>query len=200
MPNHVTNQLSITSDKQTIDKIKQEIFVDEKFDFNRISPMPEILSSMVSSSDIDEAKFRLGLKNRYSTTNSNIDEFVVEQLINAYKQTGFVYWYDFALENWGTKWNAYEVHITMNNENINVQFETAWSTPEPIIRKFSLLYPHAEFKVAYADEDFGANCGNYVYKDGEIIDDYCPEYGTDEAYDLAAEILGYDAREEDWDE
>jgi hypothetical protein len=38
-------------------------------------------------------------------------------------------WYDWSVENWGTKWNSYEGHVT--DEGIG--FSTAWTPPAPII-------------------------------------------------------------------
>ena len=50
---------------------------------------------------------------------------------------------------------------------------------------------------ATADEDFGSNVGEYTIIDGEVTEYYSPDSGSDEAYDMAADILGYDPREEE---
>jgi hypothetical protein len=85
-------------------------------------------------------------------------------------------WYDWCLENWGTKW---EVNETYEDEEGWVCFETAWSTPEPVIQSLSLKYPTLSFEVEYADEDLGINCGRFIIKDGLEIESYT--YGTKEA-------------------
>lgn len=53
-------------------------------------------------------------------------------------------WYDWNTKNWGTKWNAYEVHYLNNSYDddtevfdILVKFDTAWSIPAPIFEKLS---------------------------------------------------------------
>jgi len=43
-------------------------------------------------------------------------------------------WYDWQVENWGTKWNAYEQSFCDNGYGeLEVSFDTAWSAPFPII-------------------------------------------------------------------
>lgn len=67
-------------------------------------------------------------------------------------------WYVFNTENWGTKWDACDGYVSGDL----VQFNTAWSTPEPIIKELAKLLNDAIICV-YADEDIGSNCGAYVY-------------------------------------
>lgn len=73
-------------------------------------------------------------------------------------------WYSWNVNNWGTKWNAYSVE---RNEG-EVKFETAWSHPYPVIEALSRRFPEVTFDVRYADEDRGANCGHYTIKDGVV--------------------------------
>ena len=94
-------------------------------------------------------------------------------------------WYDWHNKNWGTKWNACETIVLNENE---VEFQTAWSTPEPIIKAISKKY-HTRVEVEYADEDLGSNCGSYVYNCGELVDDVNGDY------EFACEAWGYDPEE-----
>lgn len=72
-------------------------------------------------------------------------------------------WYNWNCENWGTKWNAYNTAITENSPFLTeIEFDTAWSTPDPIIKALSVKYPNCVFEVIYADEDWGSNSGNYM--------------------------------------
>ncbi|MFH7767529.1 hypothetical protein [Acinetobacter sp. BSP-28] len=47
-------------------------------------------------------------------------------------------WYEWSHENWGTKWNAYDIEVT----DKSVEFDTAWKSPTPVleawISKFKL--------------------------------------------------------------
>ena len=42
-------------------------------------------------------------------------------------------WYDWRLQNWDTKWDAYDVVVTDDDpECLEIEFNTAWSPPEAI--------------------------------------------------------------------
>lgn len=71
-------------------------------------------------------------------------------------------WYVFNTENWGTKWDACDGIDCYDH----VEFNTAWSTPEPIIKALAEKLNDAIICI-YADEDIGSNCGAYVcFPDG----------------------------------
>ena len=59
-------------------------------------------------------------------------------------------WYDWHIENWGTKWNACHCEVCYDC----VHFETAWSYPEPIIKALSEKYPDREIDVSYDYEGY----------------------------------------------
>jgi hypothetical protein len=67
-------------------------------------------------------------------------------------------WYQWSCSHWGTKWNAYDMVVDTDG----IRFETAWSCPEPIVRKLAEMLPGVEWQWAYADEDIGSNCGLWV--------------------------------------
>lgn len=48
-------------------------------------------------------------------------------------------------------------------------FDTAWSTPEPVISALSRRFPSLVIKVRFADEDIGSNCGEYHYQNDQRI-------------------------------
>ena len=42
-------------------------------------------------------------------------------------------WYDWRVQNWDTKWDAYDVEVVdPDPENMEIEFNTAWSPPEAI--------------------------------------------------------------------
>ena len=67
-------------------------------------------------------------------------------------------WYVFNNKYWGTKWDACD-GIDCGD---HVEFNTAWSTPEPVIKKLANMLNDTIICI-YADEDIGSNCGAYVY-------------------------------------
>lgn len=111
---------------------------------------------------------------------------------------GWKDWYDWSIDNWGTKWNA--CHEYIDDENKVIEFETAWSMPEGIIKEICKYTP---VRVEFADENLGSNCGiedYYVDKDGN------PTVATVmyESDELAYECWGYgsmsvyDEETQDW--
>ena len=47
-------------------------------------------------------------------------------------------WYEWRLDNWGTKWDIYETHCTRIDANtLQLNFLTAWSPPIPIFDKLT---------------------------------------------------------------
>src|SRR5690606_21345130 len=58
--------------------------------------------------------------------------------IRAYEETGHTDWYEWRLENWGTKWNAYSQSLERESDlSATLRFDTAWSPPQPILEKLA---------------------------------------------------------------
>ena len=100
-------------------------------------------------------------------------------------------WYDWSVNNWGTKWNNDPDTPVVDPETGAIHFDTAWSMPEPIFMELSRQYPELTFDVSWADEDIGYNVGNREYRNGEVVNEYIPEFGTDEAEEMAFDIKGF---------
>lgn len=128
-------------------------------DFNKIIPMPDTVF-----------RGNLGSNERALYGNNN--------------------WYDWSVANWHTKWNAYGFEDLEEHEvDDQLRFETAWTAPHPILKKLSEMAPDLEITHRWADEDFGMNCGERGYKNGEITGEFQPEGGSVEAYDFSAEVM-----------
>ena len=55
-------------------------------------------------------------------------------------------WYDWSIENWGTKWNAKETYIeTDTPTELEICFMTAWSHPGNILSKLNDMFKEVEF-------------------------------------------------------
>lgn len=72
---------------------------------------------------------------------------------------GMPLWYDWSINNWGTKWNA--AHVQSWNEqpkqpngdsSYTLHFDTAWSPPRPILNLLRELYPKLEIYFEFEDE------------------------------------------------
>lgn len=113
-------------------------------------------------------------------------------------EPGVVCWYTWNIENWGTKWGAYDAEI--GDETL--KFDTAWSHPLPIIRALAKKFPDATLKVRYADEDLGYNLGEYMITGDLVWSREIPE-GSNEARDFAAQLkhgMTYDELQAEWGE
>lgn len=103
-------------------------------------------------------------------------------------QYGASTWYQWACNNWGTKWNSYDSEDYQGGHDIH--FSTAWSAPHPVLEKLSEMFPDVFITHKWADEDMGNNCGERDYADGECLGESYPAPFSKEAYDLAFEQWG----------
>lgn len=116
------------------------------------------------------------------------------KIIGGYYNTrkyGQADWYNWSIENWGTKWNAYDIYI----EDNSVTFDTAWCTP---IKWLEKLAENLDFTVCFADEDLGSNFGIGYAKNGKLTITWLDEednYTLEEKQYLASLIKGYDYEE-----
>ena len=140
MPNHVSNEIRIIcNDEDTYDEFKKLVVGgdDQEFDFDKIIPQPNDINP-----DLDSNKKDVG-----GLTVSETD------------------WYNWRNTNWGTKWNAYEVEINWDEEYkeyIEINFQTAWSPPEPIYFKLDEIFGE-RISVNWFCRDEGDNFCGYVH-------------------------------------
>lgn len=79
------------------------------------------------------------------------------------KFPGELNWYGWSNKHWGTKWNAYSITVTPPL----VQFDTAWSLPEPFLLEMSKKFPSLTFTDEWIEETL-ESAGILVVKNGEI--------------------------------
>lgn len=95
-------------------------------------------------------------------------------------------WYDWSIENWGTKWNAGDTVVYSDV----IEFQTAWSTPIPVFVELSKRLKNVEINVDYADEDIGSNCGSLLIINGNVH-----QFEPDNPREFACNMWGYDYAE-----
>jgi hypothetical protein len=215
MPNHITNRLTITGDASRVLEVKEFVKVEKDeenqeaygtgtIDFNKIVRMPKDLSIQIHSGIEMAAKNALkegfddnpllaslerhNRNNCKSPLTFNDEEWeLFIKTLNNKRKYGSYYWYDWCIENWRTKWNAYSQPDSRNTDNV-IFFQTAWSCPKDLINKLTCIFPDVEFEIAWADEDLGHNIGIMKIKNGSVIEQYIPEGGSIEAKKLFFEI------------
>lgn len=112
------------------------------------------------------------------------------------KQYDATNWFHWCIENWGTKWNAYDC-VEMDPEDGYMTFLTAWSGVPQIVQKISEKFPDVPVHYSWADEDFGYNTGRLEFLAGEVRNQDIPEGGSYHAYEIACDVQGYDISEFD---
>ena len=148
MPNWVKNELILTGDSEEVARFVE--YVGEVMDFKKIIPPP---------ADMFDGD-ALGEKERRECAEKGIPN-----------------WYDWQSEHWGIKWNACdceEVRLTPfgicgSRTEAIYRFDTAWNTPEPVIRRIIEDWPELDIGGGYIEEDY-SGCGSF-----SAFQEYCQE-------------------------
>lgn len=100
-------------------------------------------------------------------------------------------WYNWCIDNWGTKWDAACTYINKNEPKVlEFSYDTAWSPAEGFVKFVSRAYPNLIFRNDFM-ETGSSFVGHVTYCNGVCIDD-------DERGDITREDVtrfGYDADE-----
>ena len=165
MPNHCHNRVTFypsgNNTASSLDQIEtiKDIFTGESV-FTQIIPEPDWENTPLMSRDMpkyawDTAKGKLGelpvmtetgygLSLRFPSTGRHDDR-----------------WYDWRLQNWDTKWDAYDVEVTDDDpEQLEVTFNTAWSPPEAICNELREQYP--DVSISWFYDEPGCEIAGYL--------------------------------------
>jgi hypothetical protein len=202
MPNHVTNIVSFIGKEAEVRSLLESIGNKSEgavIDFNKIIPAPKVLHKVTSPPKIvseDEYKKEMEIFNDKTRTLTDIEKFCgVNHGITKAMQKDFIKkygadnWYDWNCKHWGTKWNAYSHSddgvLETNSGYVEglISFQTAWSTPFPVIEKLSEMYPNIKIELKFADEDWGSNLGICRFENGTCIEEILPDSESIEAYE-----------------
>lgn len=195
MPNHVTNLLFVKGDESQVKLLMQAVKNgSEDFDIAKYYPMPDALRNISAPTRIlTEEEYADYLRRRESGELSNfenmtegapITEYLSQTLIKTY---GYNNWYDWAVNNWGTKWGSYDSFYFKDRDCF--EFLTAWDPPVKAILKLSQMFPMLNIKLKYSDEDFGNYVGEIDFYGGQVVNSYTPEEGL-ESYLFAMQVNG----------
>jgi hypothetical protein len=83
-------------------------------------------------------------------------------------------WYDWNIENWGTKWDARDVETSHTPGRLSYYFHTAWAPPFPVALKLASAHPDAVVRLEYEEEQ---GWGGMIEAAGNVIVD-------ESAYDM----------------
>jgi hypothetical protein len=166
MPNWCQNSVTFThADPKEIQRMKDAFLADNLL--HEFVPLPAELKDTVSGSygdPVEQAKLQAQI-------DANLEKH------------GYATWYEFCINEWGTKWDVsgYDDGIVALTENsITLLFDTAWSPP---IAWYERLLEQGWGVSGYYNEEGMAYCGRY--EDG--IDDYY-EYSDLSAEEVADQL------------
>lgn len=83
--------------------------------------------------------------------------------------------YNEAVQIWGTKWDASDVEVNIEEDNLTYNFQTAWAPPREWLEKVATKYPQLHFTLDYEEPGMDY-LGKLVFEDGECIEDMQDEY------------------------
>lgn len=162
MPNWCSNQLVIIGSDEVLDEIE---FKGEQFKFQNFVPMPqEIREVSTGMTTINGEKFHywktIGFDKSCQNCAKNflnpcaahdqsvgLTELEIESLNVRF---GTADWMDWAIDNWGTKWDIDVEKKTRTTGQLALNFDTAWSPPEQFCLKMSNQY-NAVFSLSYCE-------------------------------------------------
>ena len=107
-------------------------------------------------------------------------------------------WYDWRVNNWGTKWDVCDVYFENRAEEDTIEFSfcTAWAPPVDAFRTWAELDGRVQFNLEYWEPGVGF-VGSASYDGDCYTEDYvdCNQDET-EYKRIASEVWGY----EEWDD
>ena len=190
MPNWCDNQITITGPNSVIDKI-EKIVKEEKEEnglLNFFHPMPKELEGTTSPSSA-----------------SDKPQPMIE---------GFDNWYDWRVENWGTKWELCEfygvdrqhLNDSLDESTISFAFSSAWAPPIGAYEQFLADNENCSLKAYYYEGgcDFMGEWDNgsddcYAPSDYKSTDDFWQDgIGStlDDIFNITESMAEYEAEQE----
>ena len=150
MPNHCYNRVTVYGSGNDTDETRAQIakiksiFEDEAI-FTHFIPEPDWTTTPNKNGELPILQTdRYGQSLRFQSTGNQDDR-----------------WYDWRLQNWDTKWDAYDVEVTDDDpDQLEVTFNTAWSPPEAICNAMRELYP--DLSVSWFYDEPGCEIAGYL--------------------------------------
>ena len=142
MPNHCHNRVTFYSaNTEAVAKLKQ-IFEDENC-FGQIIPEPDWPNTPDDKGELPVKHEDPWLTYRFA--DGKVDDR----------------WYDWRIQNWDTKWDCYDVVVTDDDpDQLEGEFNTAWSPPEAICHALREQYP--DVSISWFYDEPGCEIAGYL--------------------------------------
>lgn len=168
MPNWCSNELSVSGEEHEVQKFRLKVESKEScLDFEKISPIPKVFKN------ISTGGCTIGGKQVHIWKTVNGKNIAIpKRTLEAWKKKyGSCDWYDWCVNNWGTKWNANDAQCNDDGDCVWYRFETAWAPPIQWLEKASKKFPKLNFKLKYEEEGMGfMGCAK---AEGGMVEDKC---------------------------
>ena len=146
MANLCKNVVTITANPENLVKIKKHLMSYSKencFDFNSLIKMPDEIADTqqidiqypgVEGKDYYYSKKKAEKSGEeHPSTEWVKDNCIDEFTLNRYnREYNFLWWYEWCIKNWGTKWNSIDASFSLEDDSIVYKFHTAWAEPLPV--------------------------------------------------------------------
>jgi hypothetical protein len=175
MPNHTTNQLEVIGNAHEVARFIEENKIQDEdsyegvkqFSFEAQMPTPP------------ETKVRENVVRLKECATDDLNKIV------------FPSWYTWRVDNWGTKWDCYDVEDWVDNK---IRYFTAWSPASNFFLHVSAQYPNLTFHHQFSDEG-GLFIGEQTIVEGKIEEEFWYDWDSQEA-----KALRVDLDVPEWDE
>ena len=162
MPNHCHNRVTFypsgDNTDSSLDQIEtiKDIFTGESV-FTQIIPEPDWANTPLMSSDVKGIVYDRGKVGELPQYVENPFKRLVFKSTDRTDDR----WYDWRVQNWDTKWDAYDVEVTDDDpEQFEVEFNTAWAPPEAICHKLREDYP--DVSISWFYDEPGCELAGYL--------------------------------------
>ncbi len=147
-----------------------------------------IESHMIMCHDLFDTKDEVAdILRKYKGQEEELLDLGKRQVENV-KNHGALNWYEWAIENWGTKWNSSGFEVSSDGKAI--LFDTAWDPAVPIFVELTKQNPQYKFALLYSDEEIGAHTGYMMAQAGRVDFEGRFKDMTYDSYKLAFDLWG----------
>jgi hypothetical protein len=187
MPNWCNNTLTIQNcDEPIVNVLSEYLTVTWDKDANSFAIILDLEKITPYPKCIKETLHLWNMKGDY--TPEERTKLIEEAKQINLKECGYDSFYDWCIDNWGTKWNTDSIQASEKG----IGFMTAWSPPVKAIAELAKQIKK-DLRLTYIEEGMGF-CGEFfAYGNGTIIEN---AYDIPDAPEALLEELGY----EEWEE
>jgi len=187
MPNWCGNTLTLSHEDPTMIARAKEAFIRGEF-LNEFIPVPEDLKITAGRVSDPDEQARLESQERYNR-----------------ETHGYTSWYDFCINEWGTKWDIGDGQgvQTWSDHDLVVYFDSAWSPPITAYGRlidlgFSIYATYYEPGCAFAGvfEDGHDDYYDLSGMDSGDVQQQLPQE-LDDAFGISESMAEYEAENED---